>query len=662
MIQQIHEETSTSYEMVGTTSELANNSFEKKPHNPNSGSTSSRNPPKVLRRSTTTQMSSNHQIRIIAKASELMVQPRRRNLRALSGLRTLATLWIVLGHFQQTAFAFSSDTFVLVLGRGFIPVAMYIALSGFVTHFAYQKKCYNNLNEIVTFFFRRMARVLFTYFASVLLGLFDPLFTRHKANASEYPEQAVATVFLVQSWFELPKNYDWQRSVPSQPNPGGWTISTLVFAWLLYPILNTGMKMFNRATGDKVLHKLALATLAYIFAMLPCFIIFIDGGGTMNNGEFELLYKFPPLRLADFFFGVVLSELVENDVVNSFENLWRWLPDFATLAFSLIVLLVDLNGTSPVARINAEAFFISGLVPLLGVMLLGFSINSGKPIKWSLSALLEHPVFIELGNWSFAVYCFQFTFFFMFEQWQFSQTGLDELEDGEMKLVAPFLLPYLLTLYVFSAVWTEVLEKRFAKHVKTFTSKRFQTGNEDVARKLVVPESKMEKKLSSRLEMSSFFSNGSQRTSKQDNNSTLPPLIKARLTSGRSLRGLVEKKATTEEDLDVVHEDDSIDISPQGSVKSGSILDAEGADAEVESSGEGKKFAIDIAIEDDEPKYNYDSDPDYENRQDSNYDFIPDTDSEGEVELNEKAVNVVQGIIDSTVVMDESNFAQVMDM
>ena len=66
---------------------------------------------------------------------------KRKTIASVSGIRTLATIWIVLGHFQDTAFRYHRDEqFLMVLNRGYIPVGMYIVLSGFITHYAYQNK------------------------------------------------------------------------------------------------------------------------------------------------------------------------------------------------------------------------------------------------------------------------------------------------------------------------------------------------------------------------------------------------------------------------------------------------------------------------------------------------------------------------------------------
>ncbi|CAK8998234.1 Sulfhydryl oxidase 1 (mSOx) (Quiescin Q6) (Skin sulfhydryl oxidase) [Durusdinium trenchii] len=420
-------------------------------------------------------------------------QRRRKNLKTISGIRALATLWIVLGHFQDTAFRHNRDeTFLLVLNRGYVAVGIYIVLSGFITHYAYKNRRYDHWTTYVSFYFRRIGRVVFTYLASCVLGLVDPLFTRHDALASEYPVQASATVFLVQAWFEIPSANAWSRDIPSQPNPGGWTISTLLFAWLLYPFLNKAMFLFSSKTNNSLRAKMALVSVLYVFAMLPCVVFFLSQDGIITNQQFEFLYKFPPCRIFDFCIGMVVAELVEHPKANT-SFMCKVMPDLATVAFSIFMIIGDINYQDlsdvpenveqPLIRENGETFLISGFAPIMAVMLLGYSINSGdSSVKYSLTSMLEHPITERLGSFSFAIYCFQYTFFFMVEQIQYNRTGITSsaLKPGfgevevPAKLIAAYLMPYLCLLVGFSAFWTIWLERPFAVMLAKYCKRKFE--------------------------------------------------------------------------------------------------------------------------------------------------------------------------------------------
>jgi len=412
----------------------------------------------------------------------------KKHLKTIAGIRTFATLWIVLGHFQDTAFRYDGDeTFLLVLNRGYVGVAIYIVLSGFITHYAYKDRTYDNWQAWASFYLRRVGRVVFTYEASCILGLLDPLFTRHEALASEYPLQAISNCLLIQSWFEFPNVEGFSRDWPNSPNPGGWTISTLLMAWLVYPFLNKFMRMYASVTNNSIAAKAFLGVLLYLVVMFPFGVIFASHGGVITNQEFEFLYKFPPLRLFDFWIGMVAAEFVGDVRVNE-SCFWKIAPDLVAIGFILFVSLVTLEDTDfssvpegveqPLIRENLEAVLISGLSPFIAFMLLGYSINSGRgDIKFSMTGLFEHPVCESLGGFSFAIYCFQFTIFFMFEQWQFNNTGINALAfvpevnaflEVPARLVSGYLMPFLVVLVCFSAWWTLWLERPFAAKLAEF--------------------------------------------------------------------------------------------------------------------------------------------------------------------------------------------------
>mmetsp|Transcript_21883 Transcript_21883/g.35234 ORF Transcript_21883/g.35234 Transcript_21883/m.35234 type:complete len:683 (+) Transcript_21883:211-2259(+) len=607
-------------------------------------------------------------IRIVAKESALHVKPRKRNLKALAGLRTLATLWIVLGHFQQTAYSFNeSKPFVLVLGRGFIPVCMYILLSGFVTHYAYNRKVYNNRSEVAIFLTRRLGRVLFTYFASIVLGLLDPLYTRHDALATNYPQEVLASVFLIQSWFELPDNDRWSRDKMTQPNPGGWTISTLLFAWFMYPLLNTALRKFNVWSNGMIRYKLALAFAMYAMTMIPVIGVYAGQHGLVTNGQFEFFYKFPPLRLGDFVLGMVLSELVEDPKCNA-SRVWRYLPDLATLCFAGIVIFVQLNGTIPLHRVDSETFLISGLAPLLGIMLLGYSINSDKKLKWSFSALFEHVVLIEVGNWSFAVYCFQFTVFFMFEQWQFSniQHGIYEAE--ELKLAAPWLFPYLITLYTFSAMWTELLEKPFAQRIKIWTGRRF--SSKEKSRNLVLGGNL--KANAESCESQWVPGNGTRQLpavhveiiNDVDAPLSCPHRLEHKdsqfteqvIAAGQSFNELCPAASSPSCPSPAVHTNGWENVKPNlGNNVAQASQSTRDISIEQEQEEEEDTIPFEIAIQGSESESDddkYESDPEYEKNK-KLYDYIPDTDDEGDVSMDDSTKDFVCGLIDNALQSQE---------
>ncbi|KAJ1635606.1 hypothetical protein T492DRAFT_863051, partial [Pavlovales sp. CCMP2436] len=79
-------------------------------------------------------------------------------LTQLSGLRAMASLWLVLGHYMQEP---------RVPGGALC----FIVLSGYVTHYAYHGKGYATRTQVFRFYARRFGAILVTYYASWLTML-----------------------------------------------------------------------------------------------------------------------------------------------------------------------------------------------------------------------------------------------------------------------------------------------------------------------------------------------------------------------------------------------------------------------------------------------------------------------------------------------------------
>jgi len=275
-------------------------------------------------------------------------------------------------------------------------------------------------------------------------------------------EHVLASVFLVQSWFEVSKSPAWSRYNFLEPNPAGWTISTLAFAWILYPLLNLAFKkMFP--PGSSITKKLFVFSVVYLINMAPCLLLYLVQEYHISNQQFELLYKLPLLRLGDFILGMLAAELLQE------AKSIRWMPDIVTLGFVAIVSLLklddemELSESQPYIRQNAEAFLICGLSPLICAILVGFSSRTfSEP---SIRYVLEYRSVVDIGQASFTVYCFEFFFFFAFEKWQFVNTQIGDENKVYPKLIATYLLPYLVTLYVFSVFWTVTIENPVANFI-----------------------------------------------------------------------------------------------------------------------------------------------------------------------------------------------------
>jgi peptidoglycan/LPS O-acetylase OafA/YrhL len=155
----------------------------------------------------------------------------RGELLALTSIRGLAAWWVVLFHFRTLLVPWIPAAAVAALAQGNLAVDLFFILSGFVIALNYGDRLAADWRATGDFLFRRFARIYPLHLlmlagfaayagAAILFGsmrLGDPDWAYY-----------VASLLLVQNWgfFHFLK---W--NVPA------WSISTEVFAYLLFPIL-----------------------------------------------------------------------------------------------------------------------------------------------------------------------------------------------------------------------------------------------------------------------------------------------------------------------------------------------------------------------------------------------------------------------------------------
>ena len=181
------------------------------------------------------------------------------HLDQLNGMRTLATTWIVLGHYivvdKELGF------FAGFLNRGMIPLDYYFVLSGFVTHWTNGARDLSDKTTLLTFFRHRFGRAVFTYYFAFFLGLLRLGINRVRANS----RCTILAFVLLDAWDA--KCVEAWAHIPNGP---AWTISALMFCWIAYPAISMLLRRFVGLPGEGRWPVLvALAAMAYAVAVLP---------------------------------------------------------------------------------------------------------------------------------------------------------------------------------------------------------------------------------------------------------------------------------------------------------------------------------------------------------------------------------------------------------
>ncbi len=263
--------------------------------------------------------------------------------RAIDGLRFLAALGVVLHHF---AFQARSESLEALMGKNYLFVDFFFAISGFVIFHNYAGKI-GGFADYVDFLKNRIARIyplhIATLAAFVLLGA---TFWRGRTDiALINPSALVQNILLIHAW---DTTSDTSYNFPS------WSISAEWFVYLLFPIV----AWIAARGGARALFCLSA-------------ICFLGLQSAVSVGWLEpwttLTFHFGALRaLPTFLFGAALAASLDSIPLRprGFAPMWA-LFGASVLAMGMNVddrLIVALLLATLVACVMAERSGARGLL------------------------------------------------------------------------------------------------------------------------------------------------------------------------------------------------------------------------------------------------------------------------------------------------------------
>lgn len=200
----------------------------------------------------------------------------RGEIKALTGLRIVAALWVVLFHFRPMLGDASPDlrdALAPVLNCGAQGVDLFFILSGFVLTYNYLDRMGRSFSTRATlhFLWLRLARVWPVYLVTLHLAALWVIFTLHVGHVPS-PDAASLTaisyvrqILLVQLWF-VPFFDDSSWDGPA------WSISAEWLAYVLFAGLVLVLLRMKQATRARSLMVLAFA------ASLPPVVMLLASG------------------------------------------------------------------------------------------------------------------------------------------------------------------------------------------------------------------------------------------------------------------------------------------------------------------------------------------------------------------------------------------------
>ena len=307
-------------------------------------------------------------------------------IKALSGLRIIAAVWVVLFHFrpllEQAAPGFRS-ALAPVLNCGAQGVDLFFILSGFVLTWTYLDRMGDSWSTRATlhFLWLRLARVWPVYLVTLHLAALWIIFTLYvghqpsqvadQLNAVSYVRQ----LLLVQLWFQ--PFFDGS----SWDGPA-WSISAEWLAYLLFGVLVLVIFRVARATRVRGMLWLAIA------ASLPPTLLLL------TTGQFYTPWSWLPRIVMQFTAGALACAAVRKLQLS--DRARRGAGYLSVVLFVAIVGILYLLDAHRIAKIYDSSGFVDVLfVPLVVTLAIGLG---------TLPRLLSTRVMVYCGHISFSLY------------------------------------------------------------------------------------------------------------------------------------------------------------------------------------------------------------------------------------------------------------------
>jgi peptidoglycan/LPS O-acetylase OafA/YrhL len=308
-------------------------------------------------------------------------------IKALSGLRIVAALWVVLFHFRpmlQTASPPLYDALQPVLECGAQGVDLFFILSGFVLTWNYLARMgpIFSIRATLHFLWLRLARVWPLYLVTMHLAALWIVFT---LNVGDFPSPEAGSLtainylrqlVMVQLWFQ--PFFDFS----SWDGPA-WSISAEWLAYLLFGVLVLVVFRVSRATRPRGLLLLSLA------ATLGPLLLLMGSGG-----QFYTPWSWLPRIVLQFAAGALACAAVRKLDASHRSRLVAGYVSLLLVA--IIVGALYFFQAHPVATVRDDF----GLVGVLFMpLVVALSIGAG-----SLPRVLSTRLLVYGGQISFGLY------------------------------------------------------------------------------------------------------------------------------------------------------------------------------------------------------------------------------------------------------------------
>lgn len=311
-------------------------------------------------------------------AANILLPLMKSGIPALTGLRGIAALWVLLYHAMillKTTNPALVAPLKLLLGAGYLGVDIFFVLSGFVLAYNYADvKTHRSVSSYSKFLWMRLARIYPVHVAALVLMSISMLL--HFSLRIPY-----STDHSAESLFEsLALIHGWSVPIFGKWNAPSWSLSAEWAAYLAFPLVAVvAMRMRSQA--------LLILSVVSLFAILSLLMYLTPGNNAMQLGMYRIATEFTS--------GVFLFRL------------WSLSPKRSNIAdqvaMASLIVMLSLSGYLDYAYRDDTA--LVWLAPLSGILVLFLASAKG-----AFSALLSSNKMQYLGKISYSLYMVHFSF------------------------------------------------------------------------------------------------------------------------------------------------------------------------------------------------------------------------------------------------------------
>jgi peptidoglycan/LPS O-acetylase OafA/YrhL len=297
----------------------------------------------------------------------------RPQLTALTGLRFVLAVHVVLYHTAGEFFSQHAPLIYAIVQRGYLAPGAFFILSGLVITYSSAGRDSGAALSKRAFWTARFIRIYPTYLVSLAVAL--PIFL---LQARHEPVQLLVGLATVPTLLQA-----WSYGTAQLWNGPGWSLSVEAFFYLVFPFI---VPYFARWRGRRLLLGI-LASTAIAF-VAPYLLIAVGLGS-------EGLWN-PLVRLPEFVIGIMLGYLlVRNHAREQRGPMWER---------GCAMLAVTGAGILLAAWIAFDGRNLGAGQPAIFALPFAALIFGLAASRHGLARLLSHPAIVLLGEASYALY------------------------------------------------------------------------------------------------------------------------------------------------------------------------------------------------------------------------------------------------------------------